>query len=474
MYGGKRSTRVERERERIRRSSHQSTSTSPLGEEEEEEGKKKEKEEEEGHETKPDMNTNTTIQTLPIHEDNTSIGVQITGIGGGPVTLARRLQNGDENMARIVAEALRKSLVVLIRNEGGEKPGTLSPERIRIIHERVHAARFPGLVLREQPARSGWTTRNIRGSSFPGGYTETQLLGTCDQLDDLYGLSGSLEETAHWTHTSGQFHPDGAFDGGAAPLIVGMTCEEAPTEAPAIAFKTFPNGRFGAHDDWEKEEPVIVSCPAGATLFFPTLVSQVNPSLLERARRMRCAYIESFARILPDKWPVMSASALTPTTNSPIAEMRERASSGTASSADEQEDAYRSFWCERQSTFEGGGGGTQSERAPYVHRLVQHDPMGEDFVVVHSLCLDHLEETCPISGEWRPLSWRESQAFLEALLRPASQKLLAVDWRPGDLCLWDNLRTLHSVTPRDAYELVPKARRVMTRTSMRPAENVLH
>ena len=221
---------------------------------------------------------------------------------------------------------------------------------------------------------------------------------------------------------------------------------------------------------------MLVSCPAGATLFFPTLVSHVNPLLLERARRMRCAYIESFARILPGIWPAMSESALTPTTNSPIAMMRERRSStGMSSSNDAKDDEYRSFWCERQSTFEGGGGeGTPSERAPYVHRLVQPDPTGEDFVVVHSLCLDHLEEVCPISGEWTPLSWQESNAFLEALLRPASQKLLAVDWRPGDLCLWDNMRTLHSVTPRDAYELVPKARRVMTRTSMRPAENVLH
>ena len=426
-------------------------------------------------ETEREMDTK--IQPTPLVENNTTIGVELKGVGGGPVALAKKLKEGDENLAKAVADALRSYLVVVIRNEGQEKSGTLSPKLIRIIHECVHAARFPGLTLKQQPARSGWTSQNIRGSSFPGGYTETQLLGSCDRLDDLYGLSGSLKETAHWTQSGGQFHPDGAFDGGPPPCIVGMTCEEAPTEAPPVDFKTY--GRFGPGDDWEKEEPTLVSCPAGATLFFPTLVSHMNPLLLERARRMRCVYIESFARILPNEWPVMSDSALTPTTNSPVVEMRERASTSSCSSsvAGDDEEAYRSFWCERQATFEGGGeggGGGGSERTPYVHRLVQSDPMGEDFVVAHTLCLDHLEEMCRTTGEWHALTWQESQAFLEVLLRPASQRLLMVDWKQGDLCLWDNLRTLHSVTPRDAYELVPKARRVMTRTSMRPVRNVLH
>ena len=137
----------------------------------------------------------------------TSIGVELRNVGGGPVALAQRLLDGDDEAALAIGDALRKHLIVLIRNQGDEKPGTLSPELIRVIHERVHAARYPGVEMAVQPARSGWTETNIRGSSFPNGYTETQLLGSTrgEKLDSLFGLSGSsLQETAHWTHKGGR------------------------------------------------------------------------------------------------------------------------------------------------------------------------------------------------------------------------------------------------------------------------------
>lgn len=133
----------------------------------------------------------------------------------------------------------------------------------------------------------------------------------------------------------------------------------------------------------------------------------------------------------------------------------------------------------------GGGGGA------YRHRLVQTDSLGREFVVVHAVCLDHLEENVEAlqpgfeggggggggdddEGAWMPLSWAESQLIIEELLAPAAapRHRLRVDWRAGDVVLWDNLATQHSVTPTDAYSR-PGLRRLMTRTAMQPGPAVL-
>ena len=180
-------------------------------------------------------------------------------------------------------------------------------------------------------------------------------------------------------------------------------------------------------------------------------------------------YIEGFGRVVPHKWPTMSASYLTPIENSPVV-ARENAAT------------YKSFWCDegaadyasKQAVFEGGQAAAAD--GVYVHRLVQpgDDPAdgGSDYVVVHTLCLDHLEERGE-DGGWRALSWRASMDFLETLLRPPSAAVCMVDYTAaGDLVLFDNLRTMHSVSPRQAYER-PRARRVMTRTSLQPKTPLL-
>ena len=89
----------------------------------------------------------------------------------------------------------------------------------------------------------------------------------------------------------------------------------------------------------------------------------------------------------------------------------------------------------------------------------------------HGLCLDHLEEL----GHG-PLSWTESVAFVEALLGPAARPphLLAVGWRPGDVAVWDNRTTQHSVTPTHCNGADPgyaalAETRLMTRTAMQPS-----
>ena len=81
----------------------------------------------------------------------------------------------------------------------------------------------------------------------------------------------------------------------------------------------------------------------------------------------------------------------------------------------------------------------------------------------------------PGSGEWRPIDWEASQALLERLLAPAAKPphLQVIEWRPGDVVIWANLQTQHSVTPTNAYS-IPGQRRLMTRTAMQPTVDVLN
>ena len=66
--------------------------------------------------------------------------------------------------------------------------------------------------------------------------------------------------------------------------------------------------------------------------------------------------------------------------------------------------------------------------------------------------------------------------FIETLLRPAAKPphVAKVDWRPGDVIVFDNLMTQHSVTPTDAYTTVKGVRRLMTRTAYQPELDVLN
>ena len=56
---------------------------------------------------------------------------------------------------------------------------------------------------------------------------------------------------------------------------------------------------------------------------------------------------------------------------------------------------------------------------------------------------------------------------------------MALEWQPGDLVLFDNLGTMHSVTPTHGsdgmpgYASVPGERRLMTRTAMQPSTGML-
>ena len=407
------------------------------------------------------------IQTVPLSD---ALGVEMR-VDGGPIAMARRLQRGDVGLAESVASALRNHLLVLIRNVNEADSGTavgVPPDCIRTIHEHVHASRYPGLGFqRPSSGRPGWTDFNKKGATFPS-FNETQILGSTAKLD-LYGLQGELRSTSFWTRDGGQYHHDGAFSPASTipPAIVGMTCEASPTACDPTTVFVYSNEQEGLAED--ATPAVAVPCPAGATLFIPTLIKHVNASLLQRARRMRCVYVESFGRVLPPEYPIMSKSWITPVRQSPIVAERGEEKTKDAGYMSNTDTSY----AEKQRLFEAGGGSTTDES--YAHLLVQADEFGDDFIVCHTVCLDHLEEDISSSrtGEcWQTLSWEDSQSFLERLLAPATSRMVAIDWRAGDLVLWDNLRTLHSVTPTRTYADSAE-QRVMTRTSMQPERSLL-
>merc|ERR1712087_993608 len=113
----------------------------------------------------------------------------------------------------------------------------------------------------------------------------------------------------------------------------------------------------------------------------------------KRARRLRCCYREGFGRVRLGEYPLMAPSFLTP----------QRPPMGPTS---EGKYKYRSITEAAASTKytsleELAFGETNSPNECFYHRLVQRDSLGREYVVVHTVCLDHMEELC--GREWAPI-----------------------------------------------------------------------
>ena len=194
---------------------------------------------------------------------------------------------------------------------------------------------------------------------------------------------------------------------------------------------------------------------------------------------MRCVYVHGFGRVEKGKYPLMSTSWLVPTTQSPQA-----VNVDGAAAAQGDDDAESSNTKSRSITefvsIEKGVNIAAYDPANepkgsklFKHMLVQPgDSPGLNFVLVHCVCLDHLEEQQDDGETWKDLPWKESQDFLEKLLTPAAQpsRILKLEWQRGDMCIFDNLRVQHSVTPTDIHIGM---RRLVTRTAMQPQTQVL-
>lgn len=312
------------------------------------------------------------------------------------------------------------------------------PSAIRAFYRAVHAERFNGVDFAPpaRPARSSNAHKptddgNIRGASFPG-FNETHALGRSAVVEDWHGLTGSLKPRSWWEDASGQWHSDGGFSkyNPVIPLLVMMSCECAPDAG-------------------------------GETCFYTThaALTENSEDVVERARRMRCVYHQGFGRVEPGVYPIMSKSWLVPTSQSPKANCLNEDITRFHRSVTEMSDD------------DANDGKAAADLQPFMHNLVQSDDAGRDFITVHAVCLDHLEEQQE-DGEWKPLEWKEGQNFIEQLLLPAAHpsRVLKLKWRRGDWAIWDNIRTQHSVTPQDVHIGM---RRMMTRTAMQPKQRIL-
>ena len=233
-----------------------------------------------------------------------------------------------------------------------------------------------------------------------------------------HGLTGHLEPTAWWEKQHGQFHHDGGFGERAPPpALVAMMCEETPPPTTGVPTTL----------KWE--DGTTLECPPGSTLFYSTRVAMelATPEVAARARMMRCVYKEGFGRVREGEYPRMSKTMLTPLSKPSVG-------NGGETSSYRSITEFESF----ETLAFGAEGGDDGASEVYFQPLVQRDEREREFVVVHAVCLDHLEEWDGIE-QWQPLSWEESQAFDTSGARGRPPHLRLIEWLPGDVLFFDNL-----------------------------------
>jgi len=332
-----------------------------------------------------------------------SCGVRVDGADAD----AKRLSGlpADAEAFVLLGQLMRTHGLLWLRSEDERE---LAPAQIRALYTSIHRAAWPGVELDMPRAVDAGEGPNLRGVSFPG-FAETHCLGKAERVENWHGLTGTLRPTGHWEREHGQWHHDGGFCAGAPPppMLIAMTCAEVPR-----------NG-------------------SGATLFYDSSAAMRlagASALAQRARRMLCVYTSGFDRVVDGVYPVMSTSMLVPVSQSPRAK-NDCADAAHSKMGDEFRRLDSGVWA--SNSRDGGS----SPRQPLSHRLVQRGGarrgVGE-YVVVHTVCLDHLEEEDEHGGSARALGWEESMAFIEDLLGPAASQRLCVQWRPGDMVglLW--------------------------------------
>lgn len=246
-----------------------------------------------------------------------------------------------------------------------------------------------------------------------------------------------------------------------------MYCEEPPKRGDSIL------------RCWGDEDPQAeLRFAAGATIFFSTkLAFRLAPKELQnRARKLVCVYRRGFGKMRKEIFPQMSPNMLVPLQEAPeVAEAKKKMQAGKPEEggwqkllnkpvAKEGKTGSELFSVaghpDRVFSIEGSGAAelyTVSEEGDreFRHALVQLDETtGEEYIIVHTACVDHLEE----EGKGA-LSFAESMQIIEALLDPASRPphVLSVDWKAGEYAIWDNRCTMHNVTPTHENLMMGKA-----------------
>ena len=422
-----------------------------------------------------------------------SVGVSVEGVGAAELLeimeedYKRELVperddgsagNGDDsNVLKMLSDALRSHSLLWFHADS-EAAGTahsLTPFQIRRINLLLHKAAYPRIELLtgddtgdgqvDEAAGDAMAATtgaapgeppNLRGHCFPG-FPESAVLGFAE-IADYHGLSGSLSPRSWWERVSGELHHDGAFSArcSSVPQLVSMYCEESTIQHP----KGSTTMRC-----WDSGEELV--CPAASTLFYLTGRALAQPGAEEtigRARRMRCVYRDGFGRVRQGQYPRMSASYLT-ALEPPRGPKEDREHTSITEFATKT----KTHWLAADTFSDCAKKDIdQMERDIFRHSLVQRDDDGRESIVITWTCLDCLEELDE-RGEWQALEYEDARLFIERLLSPAAKPphILVVDWKPGDLVLWNNLSIQHSVTPTDVYAFAPN-RRLIVRTAFEP------
>lgn len=269
-----------------------------------------------------------------------------------------------------------------------------------------------------------------------------------------------------------------------------MYCEVAPSHGGSTL--RWP-ANAGAGAGAAAANPALeLVYPAGATLFYSTrtAIALAPPELMARAKRMVCVYSAGFGRVEEGQYPAMAPSGLVSTTPAPDTMSEHKTITEPAKFKSLENYAFDGGGAGSVGDGDGDPGQQPSERLyngvgalrQFRHALIQRDETGAEYALVHGLCLDHLVEHTgkDLADQGgtpgTPLSWNESVRFIESLLAPAARPphLLALGWEPGDVAIWDNRTTQHSVTPThsncgDPGYAALGERRLMTRTAMQPS-----
>ena len=338
-----------------------------------------------------------------------------------------------------VSDAHAEQLMAAVANEGlvlvrGVGRFSLSPEALEDLYRRVHS--FAGTVPR--PAAAAAAAQPDGRVAVPG--CPNVALEGFGRVARGGGPDIDLAPPEFWQERRIGYRPDGDFGPGAPPLPVLslVACAAAPAagagslELPAGPGRTrYPGATFtttgvrpstasggggggGILGERSRTAADHVEWAGGATLFLSTrrAFEAAPEDVKQRARRMTCAYAGRAAHVRRDwPWPVMSRDGLVPTTAPPPP----TAAAAAAAAAP----------------------AVPCRLAPLVGR----DLAGRECVVVDTLALAHLTEEGV--GD---LDWAASQRFVHDLLGRTTRPSV-VDWRPGDVALFDARCIVYADTP---------------------------
>ena len=240
---------------------------------------------------------------------------------------------------------------------------------------------------------------------------------------------------------------DGGFSGSPPPPATQLFCVETPAVGRGSGALLWPDGRSLPYE-------------GGATVFADCRLAYrlLEPAAAALADSLDVLYWEGgvFGRtnvcVMGEKYPRMEPAGLRPLQPPSFPD-------GPPSEAELQEEKSRMGLSTFKSKTGWKGSGAQS-----VHPLVwRHPDTGEKAVMVHTLIMEALRNR----DDGTVYSWEESEAIVAEMLAGATQPehVYCHNWTAGDLVVWDNFTSFHTITPYDDYKEAEEPR-LMHRISL--------